>query len=167
MALLKGVNSYSNVAEADAYFEDDIRFNTWDALTEAVKERALVTGSRQISLQVVAECKLPLDEADITPSLMNASFEFAIAIITNPDIVTQDSTGSNLKRAKAGSAEVEFFQPQTGTRFPTNVHRILVDGGCFAGAGTSSAGQGAESFGTDAQSQFTDPEEYNRTRGFF
>ena len=46
MALKVGVNAYSKVTAADAYFEDRIDVADWDAADETKKGKALVTATR-------------------------------------------------------------------------------------------------------------------------
>jgi hypothetical protein len=46
MALVKGVNSYNTVAEADAYFAYRLDAAAWDTATNSLKEKALVTGAQ-------------------------------------------------------------------------------------------------------------------------
>ncbi len=159
MALNVGVNSYSSRVDADTFFADDIRFATWALIADDMKDRLLVTASRNINLLVAAACKLPL--ATISDELRQATAELAIEYSINPATATQASTGSNLKRARAGTAEAEFFRPTTGSRFPSNVMNFLRAGDCLGGASFTAP----ESFGTDEQSGFDDPEQYDRNRG--
>lgn len=165
MALTKGTNSYANLTDANDYFADDLRAATWTALSDTVKEQSLVTASRQISRAVRDSCKLPLQVADITPQLIQAASELGLVMATNPSSISQGNTGSNLRRAVAGSAQVEFFRPTTGSRFPSLVMQILRDGDCIDTAAGSSGG--SERFGTTDRSQFSDGNRYGRNRGFF
>ena len=48
MALMLGVNSYTTVAEANNYFEDRIDVAAWDAATDDMKSKALVTATRYL-----------------------------------------------------------------------------------------------------------------------
>lgn len=48
MSLQVGVNSYLDVASADAYFSDRLGAEAWDALTDAQKAQALVTATRRL-----------------------------------------------------------------------------------------------------------------------
>ncbi len=159
MALNVGVNSYISRADADAFFADDIRFATWALIVGEMKDRLLVTASRNINLLVVADCKLPL--TTISTELQQATAELAIEYSITPAMATQANTGSNLKRARAGSAEAEFFRPTNGSRFPSNVMNFLRAGDCLGGAAFTAP----ESFGTDEQSGFDAPDEFDRNRG--
>jgi len=48
MALVLGQNSYTTVDEADAYFEDRLDVSEWDAASDSLKEKAIVTATRWI-----------------------------------------------------------------------------------------------------------------------
>ena len=45
MALTKGINSYVNLEEANAYFADRIDVSAWTDASSTLKEQALVTAS--------------------------------------------------------------------------------------------------------------------------
>jgi hypothetical protein len=160
MALTQGTNSYTTVDEANAYFEDNLQYESWNPITAEVKSRALITSSQQISQIVSDDYKLPMSVEDITNDLKAATAELALYLYQNPDAITQSGTGSNTKRVKAGSAEVEFFSAESGERFPYNVMAILRGAGLIGGSESSAAG--AEAFGTCEESSFTDDEFYER-----
>ena len=153
MALVVGTNSYISVADADIYFSDNLQFDSWDDLTNNKKSRALVTASGQISLAVIEECKLPFTPPT-TEELEHATAELALAMTLDSSVITQKNTGSNTRRVKAGSAEVEFFNPQKGARFPPIVTNILAEGGCIGGSVV-----GSYSFGNTGSSSFCDQDD--------
>ena len=153
MALTLGVNSYANKAEADAYYNDNLRYDEWTAVDPLKKDRALITASGQISQIVYDPYKLVIDEMEITDELKWATCELALDLVLNPKAVTQGNTGSNTKRVKAGSAEVEYFDKVDGQRFGANVMNILKSGGLLGGS-SDDAGI-AEAFGTCEQSAFS------------
>lgn len=103
----------------------------------------------------------------IPVAVTNGMIELAYEISQDPTIEAADSTATNLKRAKAGSAEVEFFRPggpfgtSGATRFPAIVMEWL--GQFFCGASGSTMG-GIVS-GTDAESQFDDCDGSGLTQG--
>lgn len=158
MALTLGTNSYSTVATADAYFDDNLQFASWDALDSNVKSRALVTASGQISQIVKDEYNLPIATGDITEPLENATAELALYLQLNQSAITAGNTGSNQKRVKAGSVEVESFRPVKGQRFSAHVMNILKAGGLIASSGYG----GASSFGLCGNSTFSDANRYDR-----
>lgn len=161
MALVLGTNSYTDIAGANLYFRDNLQNTTWTVLTSTVKSQALVTASTQISLFVKQDCKLPI--VGVVPtSLINATAELALSMATTASVITQANTGSNVKRVQAGSAEVEFFRPQRGLRFPSLVLNYLKDGDCIDGATVT----GAIATGASEQSTFTDRNPYGLTEGY-
>lgn len=48
MALIKGINSYSTVEEADAYFVDRLDVAAWEEASADLKAKALVTASAHL-----------------------------------------------------------------------------------------------------------------------
>lgn len=166
-AVIVGTNAYISVADADIYFDNNLQFAAWDALDPDTKARAIITAAQSISLFVDDPCKLPLTPP-VDPNLANANAELALYYQQNPDSISSGSTGSNTKRAKAGSAEVEFFRERSSTitRFPSNIMDLLA-AACGGGTGAGVAKSGAAfATGTDAESTFEDPNPFGRTEGF-
>lgn len=93
------------------------------------------------------------------------SFELAYLLSQDSDIEAAGDTASNLKRVKAGSAEVEYFRPEAGLeRFPPKVQELI---SCLlAGQGGSSLSLAYRS-GDGNDSEFdTYPGKYGLTGGF-
>ena len=167
MALVVGTNAYADAAAADTYFADNLRNSSWTALTAGTKDQALVTASQKISLAVKTECKLPFTPPLTNTNLANASFELALEMALDVSVVTQANTGSNTKKVKAGSAEVEFFNPtlNSAAKFPTLVMQHLKAGDCIGGLlpGTIA---GSANFGAGSVSDFCNVQPYGLTEGF-
>jgi len=167
MALQLGVNSYVIVADADIYFSDSLNVDVWLLTDPAEKSKSLVTASRQISLYVKEDCKLPFTPPLTNANLAAATQELALAFLTDAKLIVAGNVGKNVKRAKAGSAEVEFFSPNDGnssaTRFPPNVMKLLIEAGCIDGSNLT----GVIATGTDAESGFCDPNPFGRTVGYY
>lgn len=98
------------------------------------------------------------DVADgTTPdAIATATFWLAGNIVVDPTIVDGPGEGSNVKRAKAGSAEVEFFSATTGqagdTRLPVTAHdyvRCFLDGSTSIIAPSGSGDDGSSAFDCD------------------
>jgi hypothetical protein len=102
--------------------------------------------------------KLPMDTADITTQLSSATAELALYLQLNQAAITAGNTGSNQKRVKAGSVEVENFRPVKGQRFSAHIMGILRAGGLISSGGYG----GASSFGLCGNSSFSDGNQYNR-----
>ncbi|MCH9664662.1 MAG: hypothetical protein K0U41_02300 [Gammaproteobacteria bacterium] len=167
MALVLGTNSYTTVPIADLYFADNLRFASWDALSTDVKSRALVTASSRISLVVKDECKLPLEIGEITANLASAAAELGLDMVLTPAVQVQANTGNNIKLVKAGSAEVEFFRPTLGSKFPPVVTELLVAGDCLASAtGVISGSYSSGTSGPNSTSIAADIDRYGLTEGY-
>lgn len=167
MALVKGTNSYITVPEADSYFRDNLRFESWSALSSTVKSRALVTASSQINLFVINAYKFTIDVTEIPANLANGTAELALDMALDESVITQANTGSNIKTLKAGTAEIEFFNPTfrstSSTRFPQHVMDLLGD--CLAST-SSAIGVGIPfASGTDEESSFIDRNQFGFTEG--
>lgn len=162
MAVVVGTNSYISVADANTYFLDSLGADLWTASSAIVKGQGLVTASRQISLLVKTACKLPFVPPLVITELGTATSELALAFITDPALINAGSTAKNIKKAKAGSADVTFFRPTDGSRFPPNVMTILAAGGCIDGASISAP----FASGTGAPSSFCDTDLYGVSQGF-
>lgn len=100
-----------------------------------------------------------LDSKLYPQCLKDAQFRHALAISLNTDLATQTSTGSNDKRLKAGEAEIEFFRPTTGKRFPDDVQELIAP---LLGASARSV----RSTGTDGASAFDCDDDFGLTRGW-
>lgn len=97
--------------------------------------------------------------------IANIAFFLAGLVVSDPAVVDAASQGSNIKRAKAGSAEVEFFQPTIGTasdvRLPVQAHDAAK---CYFGSqvGVQAGSQsGADTNGSDFC-----PDDFERSDGF-
>lgn len=154
----------------------------WAAANEEDKKKAIVsaadwedrassfTGEKTVSSQ---ERDWPRDGATCgtvavadgtTPdNIFYAQCWLAGMILVDNTAVADSGTGSNVKKAKAGSAEVEFFTPTIGStqdhRLPQVAHDYIK---CYLGAGTISLASGS---GDDGESAFCD-DDFDRSRGF-
>ncbi len=165
MALVLGTNSYATVAEADTYYDDNLRNDSWDGLGASVQSQALITASGNISNAVLEECRLPID-LPIDDSLKQATYELALdmgldsALVTNPGTTNADG---NIKKVVAGPASVEYFRVRSGQALSDRIYQILAVGGCAFVPGPSIGTSSAS--GTGDSSSFDCPS--NRTKGFF
>jgi len=150
-----GTNSYETLVEANAYLDGAIHGGPWKFLPTATRERALITAFRDISIYdlIDPETGVAIDPLLAPQPVKDAQSELAFAFSQDPSLATsQTRGGSNTKRVKAGSAEVEFWSPERGSRFPPIVMRLL---GPYLSSASSGVG-GSESFGTGACSTFGD-----------
>lgn len=182
--------SYASVAEADAYLAaDPVRGATWAGLTNDQKIINLVASTRRMDLLDYSGTKVsatqerewprtgatcdgtPVTDTDVPIQLQDATILNAGSIAIDPTNANQGSSGSNVKRVQAGTAQVEFFQPTTqtsGTALQDDtafevVRCLLAGNGATASDGSV---LGAKTFGNDGVSSFCDPRRPGLTQGF-
>jgi len=165
MALTVGTNAYISRADADTYFADNLQDVAWTALSDTIKDQAIVTSAQRIELQAIESKKFPIALIDIPANLASGNAEYALAMTQDAGLITggSESTGSNNKKLKAGSAEIEFFRFEngTGTKFPANVLELIKD--CLEGQ--IDGGDLSFVSGVEVESVFTDPV-FPLNRGF-
>lgn len=185
---ISGVDYVSNasVAEADAYLAvDAVREPTWTTLTVDQKGARLVQGTRRLNLlawggdktggdtQVDAFPRTGLTYAsgnsvsttEVPQGVEDATILLAGSIAVDAEVGGSGSSGTNVKRVKAGSAEVEFFRQTTGVPLQDETAYNLVKE-FLAASGIASGLVGPYASGTDAQSSFSDIDQWGRSRGF-
>lgn len=113
-----GSNSYEAFADADFADEylaaDILRADGWATLSDDNKGRALVSATRfLLALPWCAEAPSP-SATDLDPAIPEVAAMLAADLAANPELFNDASGSSNIKRTKAGSAEVEFFSPVDG-----------------------------------------------------
>lgn len=166
MALLVGTDTYVTVAEADTYFTNAIHAASWIAASTGLKEQGLATATRMLERQQWVGTRTspsqtldwprtgvtdpegnPVSSVVVPQFIKDAECELALALIQDPSIQTTSDTSSNTKRLKAGSAEIEYFRPTSGARFPTIIMELI-------GFYLSSSGAGiAIPFASDLEAQ--------------
>ncbi len=163
MALTLGTNSYATLEEANDYYDDNLREESWESLKSPVRSQALVTASLNISNSVIESARLPID-LPIDSILKQATYELALDMALDADLVTTPgTTTSNLKKVEAGSVSVEYFKQTRAQPLSDRILRILSAGGY---AFVPSVPIGASfSSGTSDSSSFDCPP--NRTKGYF
>lgn len=181
------------VDDANDYFSAALGATEWTSASTLQKQQALISATRLIDRAIIfsgtktvssQSLQWPRDDATcrseavtdgtIPDNIALANFELALALLKDPTLLTSNSAGSNTKRAKAGSAEIEYFRPTIGTsidfRLPRHIWDLL---GCYT-SGANSSGIGAvwdsgtlDSTGSERQSYFDDCQnDYNRSDGF-
>lgn len=147
------------LADANSYIAGKFSNAAWTALTDDQKKQAIVSANRSIDSRPIwsgeqvsssqtnawprnsATCNGTAVPDGTTPdNVAHAQFELAFLIVSDPELPNTAGTGTNIKRAKAGTAEVEFFTPTVGTGqatlFPTVVHELI---GCYYSANSTTA----------------------------
>lgn len=181
-----GANTYSvygkgntdPVGDADTYFGGRLGAATWTAATTDNKATALVSAFRMLNRgpsfsgsptvdgqagawpRDGATCNgTAVTDGTIPDNIVDGQFELALALLEDEAIQDGPGTGSNVRRAKAGSAEVEFFRPTIGepgldNRYPQVVHELI---GCYFAGNAASLGlfvDGTDSSAADESSSF-------------
>lgn len=172
---------YVSLADAELYLEASPRFTAWGVLTaerkaqwivEATRmfERCTWTGDRAATAQPLAWPRSGVTDRDgedvvddAIPTFMeDGCAELAATLAEDAAVVTAGSTASNVKSVNAKGVAVEFFAPDSGTRFPTVVQELV---GFYLAAPASESGGvvGAIATGTCHDSQFEDCDDYETT----
>lgn len=183
-----GQGNADPVADADSYFAA-VFGETWSALTTLQKQQALVSAARLMDRAVLwsgsksvatqprqwprdgatdACTGTSVTDGTIPDGIVFGQFELAGSIAADSGLLSSPGSGSNTKRVKAGSAEVEFFSPTQGTnletRLPQNVHDLVA---CFRdGAGGILPSSGSLSSGTGDDSAFDDCNQHDLDEGY-
>ncbi len=135
-----GVNNYDiygTDAAATIYLAAKIGATAWASATADTRAQALVTATRLIQTYLAARGQ-DLDPATASELLVEqATYELAYALMVKPSLQDQATAAGNRKRVKAGSAEVEYFSPERGGRFPAAVQALLNDWLTEQGGGAS------------------------------
>jgi hypothetical protein len=125
-------NSYVSSSEADDYFDERLGSSAWKNATDTDKESALMlatalldsnfvwTGQATTEEQALGWYRtgmltrngFPIDDTLIPRELKVATLELALHILAN-NIFTPTAVDKGIKRLKASSAEIEYFQKET------------------------------------------------------
>lgn len=127
-------DAFADVATADSFLNAKAgSAGVWDSTptpTVDEKGRALMTATRWIINWVrdkVTDANVPdPTSTPVNAVIEEATIELAYQLVVDSTIQDNATTGSNTKRVKAGSAEVEFFRPTDGKSFPEIVNRLLL-----------------------------------------
>lgn len=137
---------YENEVAATNFLQADVsRHTAWGNLTVDDQRRALVTatrrldrltwkGEKNVDSQPLAFPRSGLEDkygndlsASVVPEgLLAAFYLLAADIAQTPSIAeTEDLTGTNVRRVKAGSVEIERFRSESGTRLPVAAFELV------------------------------------------
>lgn len=171
---------YGSEAGAATYMAARLGADDWDDASATDKKKAMVSATRWIDRarwqgaqtdgdtpQPLAFPRTGLTDCDgnavadtWTPDA--AAYELALVLLGDASVPESVDSGSNIKKLKAGPAELEYFKGTTGrvSRFPTIAHELLR---CFL-EGAGGIG-GAWASDTVAESAFDDDDRYDYGRG--
>ncbi len=153
-------DGYATVAEADTYLAADAsRAVAWALLDADAKGRALMSGTRLLERQCWESGTAPDPTGVIIEPLRDATILLAADISVDPSKGDSGSTATNLKRAKAGSAEVEFFRDTSSLPLPDAPYALLVPTGLLCGTSGASSTDVPVITGSGYPSRFDDCDE--------
>lgn len=118
-------NIYGSLAGANTYLAARIGSEAWTAATETTKEQGLVSGTRLIQTWLASRGYTVDPASAVDIEIEQANYELAFALVADPSVITASTSAVNTRRLKAGSAEIEYFRPGQGGRFPTLVQALL------------------------------------------
>jgi len=140
---------YVTVADCTEYLAGDVLLSD-DWSTAVNPEQALVSATRLIDRQtwqgdrtdvpptqplewprtgVTDKYGNAVDSASVPQSIIDACCILAGLLVQDSTLFEQQDTGSNIRKLKAGSAEIENFKPTSAgkgaTKFPPQVQELL------------------------------------------
>jgi hypothetical protein len=127
MALAVGTNSWVTRAEADTYLADRIGTDLWDALTDANKDKYLVTAYYWI----INYPGVTATASDTDQNLKNAQIEAALFLVSfYDDLNSRSGLYTSGVRRFTKSKWSETLEKQT---LPPSVENPLSEGGFYNG----------------------------------
>jgi len=117
-------NIYGTSAGADTYLAARIG-STWSAQSATTKAQALVSATRAIQTYLAGLGFTVDPSGAVDTEIENATYEYANGLVADAGLIDQANANSNTRRLKAGSAEIEYFRPERGGRFPSAVQALL------------------------------------------
>lgn len=125
MPLTVGINTYVTPLQADLYFEDRLRVETWTAAEDEDKDKALLMARRLLDRQAFAGSLADdnqilawprsglvdregraVDPSTVPADVRDAQCELALAFLRED--LTADDGRSGVRREKIGEIEVEY-----------------------------------------------------------
>lgn len=152
--------SYASVEEADRLMlVDPVRGPRWATRTPDQKGAALVAATNRLDLfsykgsktgapqpnqfprtGIVDRDGVAVPDDEVPLDMANATIYLAGSIAAKPAAAGMNGSGSNNKRVKAGSAEVEFFKPTAGKPLADETAYALIQWYLASMVGAISAG---------------------------
>jgi hypothetical protein len=151
MALVVGTNAYALVADGDTYFADRLNATAWTSASATDKLAALITAAALMDelpwvgmTAVDAVMAFPrigsyfdsklgrmvtLDGVTIPSQIVNANFEQALHLLSNPDVLSSDSSVYNLSLGGAVNLEKISKAPLIPAAVKRIVRPLLINQG--------------------------------------
>ncbi len=163
---------YGTYAAAQAYIAARFGegYTAWTGRTDADKKRTLISAADYLNTQVWVDAYDTFAERDALQAFVDASYELAVLIGDDPDLVQLVDQGTNVARVYAGGAGVDYANPTssargTATLLPPILMRLI---GAYLGSASSGAsavlgGSGVAGAATNPLSECSD---YDRTESW-
>jgi hypothetical protein len=135
--------SFSDLASADILLAGDVlRAIPWGRRDDPAKMRGLISATRMLQRMPWND---PAPTTDDPPAVVaEVTAMLAADLLAKPKLFTDATGASNVKIARAGSAQVEFFRPVAGgPPMPKDLWDLLVAAGLI-GSFDDPDGGGAE-----------------------
>lgn len=176
--------AYASEAEAEAYMAvDPVRKDAWDVLTSDQKKVNIISATKRLDLLtwtgektsgasqvnawprtgVVYSDGTAVSTSEVPREVQDATCSLAGSITIDASTSEAGTSGTNTKRVKAGSAEVEFFRPDSGKALQDETAFTLIT--IFL-SGPASGDTGNFASGTGCESSFNDATFPGLTQGF-
>lgn len=127
-------DSYADLDFADVFLGGDVlRAGPWALRNEDARGRGLASATRMMLQLPWPDAPPSLNEPP--PVVQEVTAMLAADLLAKPRLFSDASGDSNVKLAKAGSAQVEFFRPvQNGPPMPKALWMMLVHAGLIGSA---------------------------------
>lgn len=177
-----GVNTYVDMDDAKDYLAGSTNSAPWDTAAATMKTKALATAARALErctwsgtktdpaqalswprTGVVDKYGNAVSTSVVPQDIINAEIELALAILNDPNTLTQVNTMQTNKMVKAGTVEVEFFRlpKNLATQFPKIIQDLI--GPYISGVDVSD--QGATAYDNERCAKFEHPH-FEINKGF-
>jgi hypothetical protein len=145
-------NSYTTLAEADAYFADRLNSSEWSAASNGTKEKALITATRRIDEEQFLGYKASLTQAlkwprynvldedghyfafDSIPERVKQAVYITALELLRADFLAENYMG-NFSYFSAGSVQIKQFTQTSPGKLPSDAFRLLRQVMSSAGGG--------------------------------
>ncbi len=167
---------YGTRAAADIYMSARLGAEAWDDASTIDKDKALVSAARFFDRQnwqgkkeadvqplefprtgLVDKDGDPVDSTKVPIEMEEGGYELGLSLLDDPTVQENVNTGSNTKRVKASTVEVEFFTITEGLKFPDLIHELV-----SLWLESTVATTGPRAFGTDVCSGLPGPFDVNK-----
>lgn len=140
-------------------------YTAWLALSADNRKRTLISAADYIDQQIWQDDYDTFAERDAVPAFVTASYELAVLIAADPEIVQALDQGSNIARVYAGGAGVDYFNPTSSKsgsapKLPPILMRLI---GQYLAASTTGGPDGGSGQEGSCHNPFSECSDYDRS----